>query len=132
MASSLHKTTLEYKSRGVARNTSDPNLIVNPDLSAVSGQPKKYWKISGDSVLLMSQSERDAVDAAEFAAAKQAVKNQAKALIDGATEPVVALVFEAVGTVIKAEFEGIKTGNPLVSRTLAEVKQAMKGIVDGQ
>lgn len=130
MASGINRNTLEVRDRGLARNSTDPDWIINPDLSAVAGQPKKYWKIVGDSVALMTQAERDSVDSAAAAAAKAAVKEQAKALIDGASEPVVALVFEAVGTVIKAELEGIKQGNPLQSRTLAEVKLAMKGIVD--
>ena len=45
--------------------------IIDPDLSAVQSVPKKYWKIAGDLVLEMDQSEKDAVDAALLPAAKE-------------------------------------------------------------
>lgn len=45
-----------------------PDAVINPDLSAVDGVPLKYWKKQNKSVVAMSVSERDAVDAAEQAA----------------------------------------------------------------
>ena len=44
------------------------NVLLDPDLSALSGIPMKYWKQSGGSVVEMSQAEKDAVDAAELIA----------------------------------------------------------------
>ncbi len=45
--------------------TSNANWIHAPDLSAIVGQPTKYWIIAGDSVRLMPQAARDKVDAGE-------------------------------------------------------------------
>lgn len=42
------------------------NWIHDPDLSAVAGQPPKYWKITGDTVSLMSAGEQATVNAAEL------------------------------------------------------------------
>jgi hypothetical protein len=43
------------------------NYIEEPDLSAVLGQPVKYWQIAGDAVTLMSRTDMAAADAAEVA-----------------------------------------------------------------
>ena len=37
--------------------------LINPDVSAVSTVARKYWKVSGSSVVEMSQAEKDVVDA---------------------------------------------------------------------
>ncbi|MBT8428494.1 MAG: hypothetical protein KJN79_01140 [Gammaproteobacteria bacterium] len=42
--------------------------IINPDLSALTGVPQKYWKVVGDTVVEMTQGEKDAADAALAAA----------------------------------------------------------------
>ena len=47
-----------------------PFAIYDPDLTAVRGQPVKYWKLNGDLVELMTRAEQDAVDAAEDTARK--------------------------------------------------------------
>lgn len=57
----------------------EANYIQDPDLSAVSGQPSKYWTISGDSVLLADQSTRDSRDADIAAAAELAYETDQKA-----------------------------------------------------
>ena len=36
--------------------------IVNPDLSSVEGIEQKYWKVSGNDIIEMNQSEKDSVD----------------------------------------------------------------------
>ena len=46
--------------------------IHNPDLSAVAGQPIKYRTVVGDTILLKTQAERDAIDAAELSARRDA------------------------------------------------------------
>jgi len=40
----------------------ESNKVINPDLSAVISQPMKWWKVSGNNVVLMSQAEQDTVD----------------------------------------------------------------------
>lgn len=44
--------------------SSDPDAIVNPDVSAVIAVALKYWKRSGNSVVEMSAGEKSAVDSA--------------------------------------------------------------------
>ena len=81
MADVIHRTTLELR---MSVNTSEfdsGTWIINPNLSGVSGVAKKYWKISGDSVLEMDQTEKDAVDAAETAAQESSTKAVRK--VDG-------------------------------------------------
>lgn len=73
MASVLNRATKAYLA---SVNTPDfpvIDWIINPDISAVAGQPSRYWNIVGDVVSLMSQSERNAVDTALLATGRDAV-----------------------------------------------------------
>lgn len=82
MASVLNRLT---KQLIVSANTPDfpsQDWIVNPDLSAVSGFASKYWTISGDIVSLMNQAARDAVDAVELSASRDALAEQLQATED--------------------------------------------------
>lgn len=63
MASVINRTTLEFRKSVNTPDFNSNDYIINPDMSAVAGIPIKYWKISGDNVLAMTQLERDAVDA---------------------------------------------------------------------
>ncbi len=40
--------------------------LINPDLSGVSGVPGKYWKVVGETVVEMTQPEKDFVDSFNF------------------------------------------------------------------
>lgn len=55
--------------------SSDPDVIVNPDISTVSSVLLKYWKRSGNSILEMDATEKQAVDDAELLLKKNAVDN---------------------------------------------------------
>lgn len=82
MANVLHRTTKLYRT---SVNTPDfpvSDWIHDPDLSAVIGFDSKYWVITGDAVSLMSQAERDAVDAAEAAAILASARAEAKSYYD--------------------------------------------------
>ena len=50
--------------------SNDPDVIINPDISAVENVPIKYWKKVGDTIIEMSQAEKDAVIATELQARK--------------------------------------------------------------
>ena len=75
MGNFLHRTNKQYLA------STDPNglpeslanYISEPDMSAVIGQPTKYWVISGDTVSLVDQSTRDAIDAALLEAQKDSL-----------------------------------------------------------
>lgn len=44
----------------------DPDVIINPDISAVSNVSIKYWKRNGNSIGEMTQAEKDAIAANEL------------------------------------------------------------------
>jgi len=64
MAIVINRSTVQVVYSANTPDYPTENWIINPDISSLTGVPKKYWKISGDSVLEMDQSEKDAVDAA--------------------------------------------------------------------
>lgn len=104
----------------------EANYIMDPDLSAVSGFPSIYWIISGDTVSLMSQAERDAVDAALAAAALQADKDSEEARIDSER------VLVALADIIKDEINILRAEHSLADRTLQQLKNAIKANIQGQ
>lgn len=72
MATVLNRAT---KQLIPSANTADypiASWIINPDLSAVAGFASKYWTITGDAVTLMTQAQRDAIDAAALAGSRDA------------------------------------------------------------
>jgi len=78
MSNVLNRTTKDYLE---SVNTPDypiADWIISPDLSDVAGVPSRYWKIVGDTVSEMNQSEKDAVDAALVPGAKVAKKEELK------------------------------------------------------
>lgn len=82
MALVLHRVTKELR-RSV--NTPDYNpidWIINPDLSAVAGQPVKYWLISGDIVSVADAAQQATIDAALLAAAEARQKEEEKEQFD--------------------------------------------------
>lgn len=76
MANVIHRTQrdaggcLLYRTSIHTPDYSTDNWVINPDLSGLGGVDCKYWKVVGDAVVEMNQTEKDAVDAAELAAAK--------------------------------------------------------------
>lgn len=75
MATVLHRTTLELIESAHTPDYDPADWLVNPDLSAVAGLPRRYWKVVGDDVLPMDASEMAQVDAeiADLAAAVRGV-----------------------------------------------------------
>lgn len=65
----LHRTNKRLLRSVAAADLPEPaaNFIEKPDLSAVLGQPTKYWVISGDVVSLADAATIAAIDAAELA-----------------------------------------------------------------
>jgi hypothetical protein len=123
MAHVLHKTAdpVDYR---VSVNTPDfppADWFINPDVSAVVAVPTKYWaRPLSDPVTEMSQSEKDAVDAAEAAAITTAARN-------GAKEPV-AVSGEPDGVRLRGLIELCnKRDNYLVNR-IVELQQALDAI----
>lgn len=59
-----------------------PHVVFNPDLTAVAGTPRKYWKLVLGAVEAMTAQERTNKDTAIAVAALTALRAEAVALID--------------------------------------------------
>lgn len=82
MPNYLHRTTKAYQVSVSTADLPEPvaNYIQDPDVTVVAGFATKYWTITGDVVTLMTQGERDAVDAA--IAAQQVLDRRAGAVAE--------------------------------------------------
>lgn len=84
MSNVIHRTTLEFYPSVNEPDYPEPTWKWNPDMTAVAGVPGYYWKAPADwnavgaGPVVMSQAEKDAVDAAMAAA-------DAAALVDRQT-----------------------------------------------
>ena len=95
------------------------NYIEEPDLSAVVGQPTKYWNIVGDDVLLLEpQSARNAADDAERDAARDAAVASMDQLED---------YTRAFALVVLDEFNVVRGLLGESPRTIAQLKAAVRG-----
>lgn len=84
--------------------TSNAEWIYNPDMSAVEGVPRKYLVITGDIVSEMSQSEKDAVDAAALAAQRDAMVDAAIDDLEGDFRQLVKLLMSEIN-ILRKEHE---------------------------
>ena len=98
--------------------TSNANWIHAPDLSAVVGQPTKYWIIAGDSVRLMSQVARDAVDAGEV---RDRRDSQIATVLDDPESDLRQVVKLIVG-----EINLLRQQHGLPDRTLVQVRNQLR------
>lgn len=125
--------------------------LKNPSTSNVSAQPLRYWKVVNGAVELMTQGERDAVDAAIAAAALAAAKLSAKNAVDGLSgyqlrglakimiDEINALrqrdVDRSTDVAAATNLSDLKTRwaarSALNDRTLAQAKTAYKALMDG-
>lgn len=119
MPNYLHRTTKEYL---VSVGESDlpeaeANYIYQPDLSAVAGQPSKYWVITGDVVSLADQATRDAIDAAND-----------QSVLDGIADELdeTRTIMRAFAEVVVDEINLLRAGHGLAARTLAQLKSAVR------
>lgn len=76
MATVLNRVTKELIESANTPDYPVEDWIINPDLSAVDGFDRKYWKVDQNRVVLASELERAAIDEAEAAAAKESEVNQ--------------------------------------------------------
>jgi len=117
MAAVLHRTTFAYRA---SANTPDFSLldwIINPDLSAVVGQPIKYWVVTGDIVSLMDQAARDAVDLAETEARKDSIRDQ----ID------VESLLKAFALVVLDQTNELRSDHGRAAISVEQLKTAIRG-----
>lgn len=120
----LHRTTKQYLKSIASADLPEAqaNYIEEPDLSAVEGQPVKYWNISGDTVSLLDQASRDAVDAAELSAQRDATADE----IDTPES-----YSKAFALVVLDEINLLRSNAGLSTRTAQHLKTAVRNKLDG-
>jgi len=123
MANLLHRTTKQYLVSTDPNGLPEPiaNYIEEPDLSAVAGQPNKYWTITGDVVTLMSQAEQDAVDADIEAA---------KVLSDRATVVATPDNPNALGVEIRALIQLLNKRDNYLTNRVIELQDRVQAMCD--
>lgn len=146
MASVLNRTTKQFISSANTPDYPVEDWIIEPDLSAVIGFDSKYWIITGDIVTLMDQAARDAVDAAELAASRDAIADQMDSIETYEKAFAEVLIDELNNTyaTINGILDAIDNANNLASvkdavvlladrptRTLSQLKTALRNKLDG-
>ena len=120
MANWIHRTTKQVLVS--VSPASLPELRINyieqPDLSAVAGQPVKYWVITGNVVSIADASTRTSIDAAEDSAGLDSIADE----LDQ-----VQTIMRAFAEVVLDEFNNLRGQHSLPSRTLAQLKTAVRG-----
>ena len=89
----------------------------SPDLSAVVGQPTKYWTITGDVISLMSASEQAAVDSA----ATDTQRDQTVLPFDNLED-----ILRAFSLVVLDEINVLRASHSLSPRTISQMKNAAR------
>ena len=84
-----------------------PNVLINPNLSAVAGQPLRYWKHVAGAIQLMTLAEQNAVDAAIAAALLASQRNGAKDIFDSAVSD--GKILKAVVLLLIDELNTLRT-----------------------
>ena len=124
MADALNRTTKELRRFINTPDIQSADWIIGPDLSAVLPFPSKYWPISGDTVSLMDQAARDAVDVAEAQGKLDADRSAQKDRLD--TE----MALKALALVVMDEINILRTQHGLPTRTGAQLVGAIKSKID--
>lgn len=98
----------------------NPDMLINPDVSALQGVPEKYWKVEFDTLIEMTQPEKDAVDLEIDNRRKAAVLQRAEAEFN--FNPVTL----ALGKVIFKEINKLRVQAGLAPYTPAQFNAAIQ------
>ncbi len=118
MGDYLHRTTKQYLRSADPNDLAEPlsNYIEQPDLTAVSGS-SLYWVITGDTVTMMTQAERDAMDAQTLDDSRDSSVNQ----LDGLES-----LMRAFALVVLDEVNTLRAQHLLAPRTVGNLKSAIR------
>ena len=97
---------------------SNAEWIYDPDLSAVAGEPTKYWIITGDVITLMDQAAQDVVDAA-------AETTQLDSISDELDQT--RTILRAFAEVVLDQVNALRADHGRNALTLAQLKTAVRG-----
>lgn len=127
MSTVLNRTTKAYITSANTVEYPVQDWIIEPDMSAVVGLPSKYWVITGDVVSAMPQAERDALDAAELQAQRDATSARLDLIEDIARAGTLVQLDElnSHATKINAILTAIDNGS-----NAAEIKVNIAAIAD--
>ena len=119
MANFLHRATKQYLQSADPNGLPEPlaNYIEEPDLSAVAGQPTKYWTITGDVITLMNNGQRNAVDAALDTARLDSIADE----LDQTQT-----ILKAFAEVMLDQLNTLRAEHGLNAATLAQLKTAVR------
>jgi hypothetical protein len=119
----VHRVTFQELPSVAEADLPEPvgNYVEDPDLSAVSGQPKKYWELLGDIFSLADSAEMVAIDAAELAATRDSLADE----IDRAES-----YSKAFALTIMDELNILRAQHSLSDRTPSQLKTAVRNRMD--
>lgn len=124
MAVVLNRTTKQLIPFAHTPNFPVADWIINPDLSAVAGQPTRYFIITGDVVTLASAAEQVAIDAVIAEALLTSARDGAKNEFDDRRELV------AFAKLLIIELNELRLLHGLPKRTFAQLRNALRGEID--
>jgi len=132
MATLLHRTTKQYLVSVDPNGLPEPiaNYIDEPDLSAVTGQPSKYWIITGDIVTEMSVAEKAIVDQTILDVSRDQTITEVDDL-ESTLRQIVLMVIGEINTLRQqlntttAEVNQLTT-TTFADRTIAQVKNQLR------
>jgi len=77
MATVVNKITLEVRDSVNTPDYDPAEWLINPDLTAVEGSPKRYWLLDeNEALVLKDQAGREAADESELSILKEALLSQ--------------------------------------------------------
>jgi len=134
MGYSINRSTKIFRLKGAdTLNSPASTHLLNPDLTIV-GIPDfsvhagaintKYWKITGDNITLMDQSEKDAEDARISSELLDGQRADYKAIAD------LDKLFKAFAQIVLDEINLLRVKAGLSVRTIAQLKTAIKNQID--
>ena len=116
----IHRTTFQRLPSTSPASLQEPeaNYVKDPDESVITGEPSKYWILTGDIFTLMDQAAQDVVDAALDVVRLDSVADE----LDR-----VQSIMKAFAQVVLDEFNLLRAEHGLNPRTLAQLKNAVRG-----
>ena len=116
----IHRTTFQRLPSTSPSSLTEPeaNYVKDPDESAITGEPSRYWILTLDVFTLMKKPARDAVDDALDVERLDSVSDE----LDRTQT-----IMKAFAQVVLDEFNLLRAEHGLVPRTLAQLKNAVRG-----
>jgi len=105
---------------GFGNAASNVDWIADPDITAVAGWHIRYWKLTGEVVSLMSQAERDAVDADALADFVTDSRTSSIAFIDA--------VSDTIAWVTRALVETFNKRDNYIINRIVELQDALTAV----